>query len=107
MLYVPDYSDTQCATIRSENVIRVYDTFPRQNATIHYNDLYVNFDYISQPGEQTFSNYSTLPVCLENVSDQWIYRKDFADIMIGFVVIAMFIYVLLAKLLGPIFRRFK
>lgn len=92
MIYVPDTSYS-CYVVRNENVIRAYSQNPQYNITTNYRDYYFNSNYLYQDGEQTFNQYSTLPVCLSNdlITNDFYYRNDFPDILVMFFIIAFFV----------------
>lgn len=106
MIYVPD-KNYQCFVVQNENVIRAYKTVPRNNSTINYRDYYIHSDYIFQDGSQSFSQYSTLPVCLSSseITDNWFYRLDLPDILISFTIICLFIFYIPYKIFSRFFGR--
>ena len=87
MIYVPNL-DYQCYVVQSEEVIRAYEQIPTNNSTIEYRDYYFNSNYLYKDGQQTFSNYTTLPVCLASseLTTDFYYRNDLADILMGFAL---------------------
>ena len=109
MIYVPDLENYECFVVRSEEVIRAYEEIPQNNTTITYRDYYYNSNYLYNDGEQSFSNYTTLPVCLssEMVTDNFYYRNDFADILIIFIIMVGGAWFLISKLIKTFFRGFK
>lgn len=93
MIYVPDnlpYS--ACYVLRDNYTLRVYERQPSYNSTIHYIDVALDNHYLYREGEQTFSNYTTLPVCIssDRITHAWSYRTDFADIMVSLSFIVVF-----------------
>lgn len=92
MIYVPDKSYS-CYVVRSENIIRAYTENPKHNITTNYRDYYFNSNYLYQDGQQTFNQYTTLPVCLSNdlITDDFYYRNDFPDILLMFFIISFFV----------------
>lgn len=92
LVYVPTYTTGNCAYIHSSDVIRVYDSQPRQNSTIGYKDYYIKNSYIYNTGSTTFSQYTTLPTCIADsrITTDYINRVDFANIL--FIALA-FIFV--------------
>lgn len=66
MIYLPNevYSDN-CAYVYDKDTIRVYESTPRNNTTISYTDYFINSQYLTKTGSTTFSQYSTLPTCLD------------------------------------------
>ncbi len=106
-IYVPDTTNYKCFYIRSDGVIRAYKEIPQNNREVAYRDYYINSNYIYTDGYQSFSNYSTLPVCLdeETITTDFYYRNDIADILIIFVILAIFIIYLPYKIFGRFFGR--
>ena len=104
-VYVPIYSTGNCAYIASSDVIRVYDSQPRQNSTIAYTDYYIKSSYISNRGSTTFSQYSTLPTCItdSNITTDYVYRNDFSNIL--FVALALIFtgYFFVSKVVRTLF----
>ena len=84
-IYVPEDSVyNKCYVVQSEGVIRAYDRVPSNNVSYNYRDFYINSDYIYKDGTGQWSNYSTLPICLDNniITNDYYYRVDFPDILI-------------------------
>lgn len=109
MIYVPNVNDYQCVYVRDTNTIRAYYDRPVNNTTSRYVDFYINSQYLYNYGEQTFSQYTTLPTCLDSsvLTDNIYYRNDFADICIVFCVLFFFIVLIPIKILFRLFRRFN
>lgn len=106
MIYLP-FEDVACYVIRDSNTIRVYDDVPHHNANIGYTDVYINSHYLTQIGEQNFSQYSTLPTCLDNskiTNDYW-YRLDMPDILLMFSIFFVFTIYIPYKFLSRIFGK--
>lgn len=106
MIYVPEYNNGNCAYMQSNNVIRVYESRPSNGATIHYRDYMLDNHYLFRDGEQTFSQYSTLPTCLDDslITQNFGYRTDLADILIIFFLIVGFIYFVISRLWRALFK---
>lgn len=106
MIYVPDNAFS-CVVIRDSNTIRTYQNAPQQNTTIAYRDYYVNSHYMFVDGEQTFSNYTIVPSCLNSnqVTHNFYYRNDLSDILISFFVIVIICFYFPLKLFGRFFGR--
>lgn len=106
-IYVPDLSNYKCFVIRSDSTMRAYKEIPNYNTEIDYRDYYYNSNYLYQDGIQTFSNYSTLPICLDNsnLTTDYYYRNDFADILIMFAIIFYFGIYIPFKVFFRLFRR--
>lgn len=109
MIYVPNFNDYQCVYVRDTNTIRAYYEIPKNNSTSRYVDFYINSQYLYNYGEQTFSQYTTLPTCLDNsvLTDNIYYRNDFCDICVVLCVLFFFIVLLPIKILFRLFRRFN
>lgn len=106
MIYVPNLENYKCVVVRSEQIIRAYKEVPTNNSTIDYDDYYVQSNYISQNGEQTFSNYTTLPTCISdsNLTDDWFYMVDVYQVFIIIACILLFMSIPI-KTLFRFFRR--
>lgn len=106
MIYVPDYESGNCAYMYSNNVLRVYESTPRQNTTISYVDYMVDNHYLFRNGETTFSSYSTLPTCLNSnvITTNFSYRTDLADILIIFFLIIGFVFFVISRLWRALFK---
>lgn len=109
MIYVPDLENYNCFVVRSEEVIRAYKQVPYNNSTIQYRDYYYNSNYLYQDGEQTFSQYTTLPVCLNNsnLTNEVYYRNDFDSILTIFLIMSIFCLLIPIKIILRLFRRFN
>lgn len=108
-IYVPNYTTGMCAYINNNNTIRVYETQPRNNATINYTDYYFNSHYYYNRGYTTFSNYSTLPTCLydSDITTDYYYRNDFSDILLIFAIIVFFCWYMLSLLIKKLLKGRK
>lgn len=108
MIYVPEKENYKCYVVRSEHVIRAYEEVPTNNSTISYRDYYINSNYIYNDGEQTFSQYTTLPVCVSmfNISSDVYYRNDFDQILVIFLIMCIFCFLIPLKVFLRLFRRF-
>lgn len=92
---MPEYSNGNCAYIYNSDIIRVYDSVPQNNRTIAYKDYYIKSSYISNSGSTSFSQYSTLPTCINssNITTDYWYRNDFSNILvILFIILIVCIY---------------
>lgn len=108
MIYVPDL-DYKCYFVQSEGVIRAYEEVPKNNTDINYRDYYIKSNYIYKDGNQSFSTYSTLPVCLSSdvLTDSVYYRNDFDSILIIFYIMCIFCFWIPLKIIMRLFRRFN
>lgn len=108
-IYVPDLENYECFVVQGEGVIRAYEQRPVQNRTINYRDYYINSSYIYRDGDQTFSNFTTLPTCLASnvVTDSVYYRNDFDSILIIFMILCIFCFLIPLKVFMRFFRRLQ
>lgn len=108
-IYVPIYENTNCAYIYSTDIIRVYDSPPRNNSTINYKDYYIKSNYIYNTGTTTFSNYSTLPTCISDtrITTDFYYRNDIMQILVIFVILCFVCLWVPWKFICRIFRRWN
>ena len=108
MIYVPEYQSGNCAYIYNTDIIRVYSEQPRQNATISYKDYYIKSSYIYNEGSTTFSQYSSLPTCINSsrITTDVYYRNDIADILIIFWSFTLCLWAMW-RLYLRIFRRYQ
>lgn len=108
LIFLPEDSTyNKCYVVQSEGVIRGYDRTPAYNSSYNYRDYYIRSNYIYRDGNGTWSNYSTLPVCLDNniITNDFYHRLDFSNIMIMFLVINIFAIYLPIKIFSKIFRK--
>lgn len=107
-IYLPDSTTyNQCYVVQSEGVIRAYDTYPRNNVSYNYRDYYIKSNYIYKDGSGTWSNYTTLPTCLDSdiITNSYWYRTDIPNILIMFLIINIFGILLPIKIFSKIFRK--
>lgn len=107
MIYVPEKENFKCYVVQNEGVIRAYEEVPQNNTTIDYRDYYIESDYIYKDGYQTFSQYTTLPICLSNdvVTSEVYYRTDFHNILIILFIMSIFCFLIPIKIFKRLFRR--
>lgn len=107
MIYVPN-SNYACYVVQSEGVIRAYEQTPHNNSTIDYRDYYIRSNYIYKDGIQSFSQYATLPICLDSsvITDNYHYRNDFDSILIIFFIMSIFCFYIPIRVFSRLFRRF-
>ena len=107
-IYVPaDSTYNACYVVQSEGVIRAYDTYPRTNTNYNYRDYYIKSSYIYRDGAGSWSQYATLPVCLDSdiiTNDYW-YRLDLSSVLTIFLIINIFCILLPIKIFSKIFRK--
>lgn len=108
-IYVPDLENYKCFVVRDETTIRAYKEIPRRDSDVNYRDYFYNSNYLYQDGTQSFGNYSTLPVCLDNsvLTNDFYYRNDLPDILFIFFIFAIFAIYIPLKLFMRLFRRFN
>ena len=108
-IYVPDLENYKCFVVRDETTIRAYEQIPQRNQEVNYRDYFYNSNYLYQDGVQSFSNYSTLPVCLDNsvLTDDFYYRNDLPSILFIFLIFSIFCIYIPLKLFMRLFRRFN
>lgn len=109
MIYVPDIENYKCFIVRNESTIRAYKEVPTNNATVDYRDYFYNSNYMYQDGSQSFSQYTTLPVCLNSneITDNVYYRADLDSILIIFTILCVFGLWIPLKVFLRLFRRFN
>lgn len=114
MIYVPDKT-YKCYVLTNKDTIRAYTTMPykpgtNQTINISYRDYYINSSYLYTDGVQSFTAYSTLPICLDEslLTDGYYYRNDFDKILTVFVllmgIILFLFYLCLKSLLRGLFK---
>lgn len=109
MIYVPNNTTyNKCYVVQNEDVIRAYDTKPRYNTSYNYRDYYIHSDYIYKDGEGSWSQYSTLPICLSDstITHEVYYRIDFVNILIILFIMSFFLFGIPIKIFKRLFRRF-
>ena len=108
MIYVPyDSIYDKCYVVQSEGVIRGYDRVPSYNTVYSYRDYYLKSDYIYREGSGQWNQYSTLPTCLASsqITNDYYYRVDFSNILIIFLIFALFIIFIPYKIFSRLFGR--
>lgn len=108
-IYVPDLQNYKCVYVRGEGIIRAYREMPKNNSTVAYRDYYIDSNYIFTDGDQNFSNYANLPVCLDNsnLTNEVYYRNDFDSILVIFICLCLIFFYIPIKILFRFFRRFN
>ncbi len=107
-IYVPeDTTYDKCYVVQNEDVIRAYDVVPALSTLYNYRDYYINSDYIYKDGSGQWSQYSTLPICLDNeiITHDLYYRVDFYKSLIIFFILSIFCIYLPIKLFSKIFKK--
>lgn len=109
-IYLPnDNLYNKCYVVQNEDIIRAYDTIPQNNTSYNYRDYYINSNYIYKDGSGQWSQYTTLPVCLDNnvITDNYYFRNDFDSILIIFLILFLFIFYIPINLIFRFVRRLK
>lgn len=108
-IYLPidDINDFSCYSIQSNGIIRAYYTQPRNNSNSNYIDFDTRNHYFELNGNQSWSQYSTLPQCLpkQSITNDYVYRTDFSDILIIVLVFSIFCFYLPYKVFSRIMGR--
>ncbi len=106
-IYVPDLDSYRCFVLQDKDVIRAYVQRPTNNSNVAYRDYYYNSSYIYKDGYQQFSQYTTLPVCLDSsvLTNDFYYRQDIDKIMIIFLILSIFCIYLPIKIFSRLFKR--
>lgn len=108
-IYVPDLTSYKCYVVRNDSTIRAYKEIPQNNSDIEYRDYYYNSNYLFQDGIQSFSNYTTLPVCLDPnlLTNDFYYRNDFDSILVMFLILSIFCFYIPIKVFLRLIRRLQ
>ena len=108
LIYMPSSTTyNKCYVVQSEGVIRGYDRIPANNTSYNYRDYYINSSYIYRDGNGSWSQYSTLPICLDSskITNDFYYRLDLSNILICFLIINIFAIYLPIKIFSKILGR--
>lgn len=108
MIYLPEDSTyNKCYVVQNEDVIRGYDRIPTNNSSYSYRDYYINSNYIYKDGTGSWSQYTTLPICLETdvITNDFYYRNDLMDILVCFFIIVLFCFYFPYKIFARLFGR--
>lgn len=103
-VYLPNISNENCIVILDKDTIRVYDSLPVSDSYVNYTDYYINSHYLEKTGRE-FINI--VPSCenINNFTDDYYYRNDLADILLIFLILAIFIVILPFKIISRAFGR--
>lgn len=112
MIYVPDLTYS-CYVLVNKDTIRAYRQTPYNppynggTISISYRDYFITSDYLYQDGSESFSHYSTLPVCQapSNLTTDIYYRLDLDKILICFMILVIFCILMPLKIFSRLFRR--
>ncbi len=110
--YVPDKSFA-CYEVIDRHTIRAYKEKPVYSKNIEYFDIYLDANYLYGSTNTTWfwynseSSHSNLPSCIDknDLTTDYYYRNDIADILIIFVILAIFIIYLPYKIFSRFFGR--
>lgn len=108
MIYVPsDDTYNKCFVVQSEGVLRAYDRVPSANSNVAYRDYFISNGYIYKDGQQTFSAYSTIPVCLSDsvISNNVFYRLDIDKILVCFFILVIIMFYFPYRIISRVFGR--
>lgn len=107
-IFVPqDTTYNKCYVVQSEGVVRGYDHYPSNNINYNYRDYYIRSDYIYRDGTGTWSQYSTLPICLDQstITNDYKYRIDFPSILLSLFILFFFIVIVPLNLFKKLFKK--
>lgn len=106
MIYVPDLENYKCFVVRNDTTLRAYKQIPTNNSEVDYRDYFYTSNYLYQDGTQSFSQYTTLPVCLDSsvLTNAYVYRNDFWQILIVFIILVGGVWFLVHKFIKSFFR---
>ncbi len=111
MTYLPKLEQSNCVVVDNLNngYIRVYNHIPYSNSVVGYIDYFVDKDYITRVGEQSFGNYNYSVNCQphENFTTNVYYRVDFDRILVIFLILCIFCFLIPIKLFLRLFRRLQ
>lgn len=105
-IYVPDDSYA-CYVVVSNSVIRAYQNTPQHNTTTNYRDYYYTSNYYYNDGATTWSNYSTLPSCLDSsvITTDVSYRYDYDKILTIYIILFLFVVLLPLHVISRLFPK--
>lgn len=108
MIYVPENNSfSACYVVNSADTLRAYSSTPTQSSTVNYRDYYFNGHYLYKDGSQTFSQYTTLPVCISSseITHNVFYRNDIDSILIVFFILLIICFYFPYKIISRMFGR--
>lgn len=108
MIYVPEYNDNNCVVVVNATTLRVYDNVPEAGKVVNYRDYYYTSHYSYTDNSTTYNQYSSIPKCLSEaeLTTNYMYRTDIADIMLTFILIVGFIWFFITLLIKFFFKGF-
>lgn len=108
-IYLPEFNNNNCIVVDNLNngYIRVYETTPTINSSVNYIDYFIDKDYITRTGTQTFGSYNVNVNCqnVDNFTTDFYYRVDIEKSFIIFVIMFFFIVIIPYKIMSRIFGR--
>ncbi|MDD4706418.1 MAG: hypothetical protein PHS24_04330 [Bacilli bacterium] len=106
-IYVPDITNA-CYVVLDNQTIRSYEINPNENLgiQINYRDYFVNSHYLYRDNNETLT---TVINCLsgEQLTNDWYYRNDLADILIIITVFCVFCFYIPLVVFSRLFKRFR
>lgn len=111
-IYLPveNVNEYACYSVYDKDTIRAYKNMPQQNSSSNYKDFFINSNYLERDGVQQWGNYNqNLPVCLnkQNITNEYMYRTDYMNILVIFVLIILIIYFPVSTLIKRFFRGMR
>lgn len=104
-IYLPN-TNYSCYYMPNDYTIRSYHSTPRQNSSSDYTDYFINSHYISRDGTQTWSSYSTLPVCMtDTFTTNVFYRNDIDQILVIFFILLIICFYFPYRIITRAFGR--
>ena len=105
-IYLPSL-DYACYVVYDKDTIRAYHQQPSYNTNIDYTDYFINSHYLERTGVSNFSQYYTLPTCLDKsiFTTDYHYRTDYVSSLIIFVIFAIIGVYLPIRIFKKLFKR--
>lgn len=111
MTYLPKIEDNNCIVVDNLNsgYIRVYNFTPYSNSIVGFTDYFIEYDYITRTGSQSFSSYNYTVNCQphDNFTTNFYYRVDFDRILVIFLILCIFCFLVPLKAFMRLFRRLQ
>jgi len=107
MIYVPEAEKWACVYVQGDGILRAYESMPRNNTTINYREYFTKSNYLYRDGQQQFSQYATLPTCLDKstLTNDVYYRNDFASILVIFSILSIVCFGIPLKIFFRLFKK--
>lgn len=104
-IYIPN-TNYECFYMVDKDTLRAYDHTPAYNSSSTYTDYFINSHYLTRTGTQSWSSYSTLPVCSqESFTTNVFYRNDFDSILVIFFILLIVCFYFPYKIIARMFGR--